>query len=72
MRKWSSDKDVNEEVKRLLRNGWRDGSGRRHPIVVSPTGIRLPVPSSPSCRFAANHFKRDVIKILKREELKGL
>lgn len=67
MKKYSSDKDINELVRRLLKCGWTVRNGKKHPLVISPAGGRLPIPSTPSDRRSFYNFSSDIKKIDARQ-----
>lgn len=60
MKKYSNDKDINKEVRMLMRLGWKYHRGKKHGAIVDPNGMRLIIPGTPSDRRALYNFKRDV------------
>lgn len=51
MPKFSNDKNINELVKKLIKQGWQVRLGKKHHILIAPNNRRLAIPSSPSdCR----------------------
>ncbi len=64
MKKYSSDKNINVLVNRLVNHyGWSCKKGR-HPKLITPSGKRLSVPSTPSDkRRAFQNFKHDVRRL---------
>lgn len=63
MKKYSSDKNINVLVQQLLKQSrWRIRQGR-HAVLITPTGKRLAVPSSPSDHRAFLNFKHDVRRL---------
>lgn len=60
MMKYSSNKELAEFVRCLVRSGWSYHRGGRHGKLTSPTGRHLTVPCSPSDRRALQNFKRDI------------
>jgi hypothetical protein len=60
VKKYCSDKDMNNEIKLLMRNGWRYLVRKKHGAIVSPDGMKLSVPSTPSDCRALYNFRRDV------------
>lgn len=66
VKKFSSDKDINNIVVSLAKRGWRCRSGKKHTVIISPQGFRVAVPSTPSDRRAIHNFNRD-LKYLERK-----
>lgn len=66
MKKFSSNKDINKEVKVLTKRGWMYRSGKKHGLIVSPEGFKLSVPGTPSDMRAFYNFRRDVRHIMSR------
>jgi hypothetical protein len=63
MKKYSSDKNINALVHRLLKqNRWQIRQGR-HPVLIAPTGKRLAVPGTPSDHRAFLNFKHGVRRL---------
>ena len=62
MRKFSNDKDINKEVNNLLKNGWKSIIGKKHCFVLSPNNVKISIPSTPSCPYSVNNFRRDIKK----------
>jgi hypothetical protein len=60
MRKYSADKDINNEINMLIENGWGYISRKKHGALISPNGFKLSVPSTPSDCRALYNFRRDV------------
>ena len=60
MKKYSNNKDINNEVKSLRRMGWKYRPGKRHGAILSPNGMKLIIPSTPSDIRALYNFRRDV------------
>ena len=60
MSKYSSDKDINKMVRRLLKKGWTIRPGKKHRQVVSPFGRRVTIPSTPSDHRASKNFIHQV------------
>ncbi|OAQ15402.1 hypothetical protein F480_02355 [Bibersteinia trehalosi Y31] len=60
MKKFSTDKLINELVHQCLKNGWRWRSGKKHDILIAPNNRRMAIPSSPSDMRARHNFQRDI------------
>lgn len=59
--KYSSEKDIDSFVRRLVRDGWGFWRGSKHGRLAAPSGWPiLTVPGSPSDRRALLNFKRDL------------
>lgn len=64
MKKYSSDKNINNFVHQIIKyNGWEKYRHRRHLILLSPYGRKLTVPGSPSDQRAFYNFKSDVRRL---------
>lgn len=64
MKKFSSDKNINELVKWLIKHdGWKLKKHNKHPMLMSPCGKTQLVPSSPSDYRAYENFKNDIRRI---------
>ena len=66
MRKFSSCKEIGALVSMKVSQGWSFHIGKRHGKLVSPFGIKLVVPCSPSDYRAFQNFKRDM-RAIERE-----
>jgi len=63
MKKYSSDKDINMLVRILLKKkGWSIKQGR-HPRLITPSGVKITVPSTPSDFRAFKNFKMDIRRL---------
>ncbi|MCF2849445.1 hypothetical protein NH514_20170 [Pseudoalteromonas sp. ACER1] len=63
MKKYSSDKDINMLVRALLKKkGWSIRQGK-HPKLITPSGLKLTVPSTPSDFRAFRNFKNDIRRL---------
>lgn len=63
MKKYSKDKNINVLVNSLVqKKGWLVSYGR-HPMLVSPIGKKITVPSSPSDYRAYKNFKLDIRRL---------
>ncbi|GGB82207.1 hypothetical protein GCM10011352_05020 [Marinobacterium zhoushanense] len=61
MRRYSSNKDWNECIKRLVKLGWIYSRGRKHGRLTHPDGSRiLTVSNSPSDRRSLQNFMKHV------------
>lgn len=67
MRRYSNDKDINQEVRILIKSGWKVKNGSKHARVISPAGQHLTIPSTPSDRRAWLNFSRDIRQINKKQ-----
>ncbi len=64
MKKFSSDKNINELVRALIKaKGWRVRRHKAHLILTNPKGKRLTVPGSPSDSRSFQNFKSDVRRL---------
>jgi hypothetical protein len=63
MGRYSKDKDVDSLVHELLDSGWQPLKRKRHWQVVSPTGIKLTIPVTPSDGRAFLNFRGDVRRV---------
>jgi len=66
MKKYSSNKEINQFVKLLIKNNWKFTFGSKHGRLQSPDGIKYTVPKSPSDWRASLNFKRDIFKKYKQ------
>lgn len=64
MKRFSTDKDINNLVRDLLSSGWGYQNRKKHTIILSPKGKRIAVPSTPSDRRAYANFRRDINHII--------
>ncbi|MDI4667627.1 hypothetical protein AAEU31_02355 [Pseudoalteromonas sp. SSMSWG5] len=63
MKKYSSDKDINMLVRALLKKkGWSIRQGK-HPKLITPSGFKVTVPSTPSDFRAFKNFKNDIRRL---------
>lgn len=61
MKRYSSNKDWDERIRRLVKRGWKYQRGRKHGRLTNPDGSRtLTVSSSPSDRRSLKNFMRYV------------
>lgn len=67
MKRYSNNKDINQEVQMLIKSGWKVKNGSKHAKVISPEGHRLIIPSTPSDHRAWLNFSRDIRKINKKQ-----
>jgi hypothetical protein len=67
MKRYSKDKNINQEVRMLIKSGWKIKKGSKHAKVVSPAGFHLTVPSTPSDRRAWYNFSHDISKINQKQ-----
>jgi len=66
MRKYSNDKNIHLLVHRLIALGWRYHQGKKHGAIISPTGKKMTIPSTPSDYRAFYNFRSDI-----RRQTKG-
>ncbi len=59
MRKYSSNKDIQKLVNSLIKQKWQYQRGKKHGSLLSPKGIRITIPGSPSDRRAYRNFLKD-------------
>lgn len=57
---YCKDKMIDALVKDLRALGWGYRKGRKHGVLIAPSGRRLSVPSTPSDYRAYKNFRRDV------------
>ena len=69
MRKYSNDKDINCLVRKLLKSDWKLRKGKKHLSVISPSGRRLTIPSTPSDRRALKNLKGQIRHIMQQGTL---
>ncbi len=59
--KYCSNKEIDQMIRRLLRQGWRYYRGRKHGRLTHPRGRpTLTVAKSPSDYRSLHNFRRDV------------
>lgn len=63
MNKLSSDKDIDRFAHNLLRSGWLLIRTKKHPVIQSPSGRRIAVPSSPGVKRAFKEFTTAVRRL---------
>jgi hypothetical protein len=62
--KYSSRKDIDATIRRLIREGWRYERGKKHGKLFQPMGnAQVTVPGSPSDWRAIMNFRRDIRKM---------
>ncbi len=63
--KYSSGKEIDALVRRLVQEGWHFRRGSRHGQLYSPRGWpRVIVPTTPGDRRAFMNFRQDVRRIM--------
>lgn len=63
--KYCSSKDINNHIKKLLKQGWLFEWGGKHGKLLPPNGRpAITVSKSPSDRCAFLNFKRDVKQMI--------
>lgn len=68
MKKYSSDKEINLLIHRLISSGWRYHRKKKHGAIIAPKGQRVTIPSTPSDRRAFYNFRRDIRHLKRYEE----
>lgn len=62
--KYCSNKDIDQMIRQLIRQGWCFQRGGKHARLTSPNGRRsLTVPTSPSDHRSINNFRRDLRRV---------
>jgi len=62
--KYTSNKDINNLIKRLIRSDWVFKHGSKHGRLTSPDGIlKITVSKSPSDHRCFKNFRSDVRRI---------
>ena len=69
MKKFSNNKDINNLVKCLIKNGWLVLNRKKHAILVAPSGRKMPIPSTPSDYRSWYNFSRDIKHINTKQGL---
>lgn len=65
MHKYSKDTDINNLVKRLLKQGWKiRAKSRKHTVLIAPNSRRIAVPSTPSDYRAFYNFEASINKLI--------
>lgn len=67
MRKYCSDKDINNRIRNLLRQGVLFRRGGKHNALILETGV-IRVPCSPSDHRAFKNFESDVRRHLRKDQ----
>jgi len=71
--RYSSNKDFNSFISRLVAIGWTYRRGKKHGRITTPDGRKtLTVASSPSDQHALNNLRRDVARAVRTTNQKGL
>lgn len=59
MKRYSSNKDWNVEIRRLVKLGWMYKRGGKHACLINPDNSqKLTIPISPSDRRSLHNFRR--------------
>lgn len=58
--RYSSNKDLNQHLKRLVKQGWIFRRKRKHGQIIAPNGERVVFSNSPSDHRALKNFLNDV------------
>jgi hypothetical protein len=68
--KYSNQKDIDQLVRKLVRQGWHFWRGKKHGRLKAPFSKNsLTVPGTPSDCHAFDNFSRDVLRILKSKNV---
>lgn len=63
--KYSSNKDINQVIRQLIRQGWSFRRGGKHGRITHPDGKRaLTVAKSPSDFRSFDNFQRDLRRMI--------
>lgn len=69
MCKYSSDKELNKLIRKLVAKGWEYKRRRKHGLLKSPDKqFQTTVPGSPSDHRAYLNFKHDILRVEKQVE----
>lgn len=60
MVKCSRSREINVLVTSLLKDGWTLRLGKKHAVIMAPSGRRIAVPSTPSDNRSYLNFSRGV------------
>ncbi|WP_304334448.1 hypothetical protein [Conchiformibius steedae] len=60
---FSKNDKINELVAEKVRAGWQVRKGKKHKILIAPSGQRLGIPATPSDYRAFLNFSRDVRRL---------
>lgn len=63
MKKYSKDKNISNKVKLLKRSGWMYRQGKKHGMIISPGGVKLSIPGTPSDWRSWRNFNCEVNRI---------
>lgn len=58
--RYSSDKDFNHHIKRLVKQGWLFKKRRKHNQIVAPSGQSVTFSKTPSDHRALKNFINDI------------
>jgi hypothetical protein len=58
--RYSSDKDFNHHIKRLVKQGWLFKKRRKHNQIVAPSGQSVTFSKTPSDHRAFKNFINDI------------
>ena len=67
--KFSSDKDINKFIRKLINTGWTASRGKKHWKISHQNGRKVTVAGSPSDRRAILNLKKQVERIKKGKYL---
>jgi hypothetical protein len=70
--KYSSNKDINQLIRRLVCQGWRFRHGSKHGRLSHPSGRpTLTVPTTPGDKRSFHNFRRDLRQAVRRRPAKS-
>ena len=58
MSRYTSDKDTNKEINKMLKEGWEYKGGKKHKKLIAPNGNRIVIAGTPSTTASLNTLKR--------------
>ncbi len=63
--RYCSNKDIDQLIRQLVRQGWRFHRGSKHGRLIHPSGLpTLTVAKSPSDFRSLDNFRRDLRKVI--------
>ncbi len=60
MKIYSKNKDISNLVKKIIISGWQYHRGKKHRLLIAPSGNKLTIPSTPSDYRAFYNFRQQV------------
>ncbi|OOF29814.1 hypothetical protein BZJ20_13785 [Salinivibrio proteolyticus] len=64
MPKYSSNKNIQKVIAKLVKANWQYKRCKKHGSLYSPGGKRFTVPGTPSDKRAFLNFKKDIQRVL--------